>query len=134
VLLDSRGTNPPGITLVTTDRGTVKLSLCDGRVESAWECDAGLLKTGQWQQLVVIVDGGSKIISFVVDGQFCDGGTERNFGWGLISKDFRQMQDGGALRIGTNFSGEIRRLRLYHRALLTAEAVQFCQERFAKNK
>jgi hypothetical protein len=134
VLLDSRGTNSQGITLVTTDRGTVKLSLCDGRVESSWECDAGLLKTGQWHQLAAIVDGGCKIVSFVVDGQFCDGGTERNFGWGYIHKDFRQMQDGGMLRIGPGFKGEIRNLRLYHRALLTAEAVNFCQEIFTKNK
>jgi hypothetical protein len=128
ILLDSRGTNSQGLVLATTDRGTVKLTLCDGRVECSWECDAGLLKAGQWHQITAIADGGAKIISFVVDGHFCDGGTERNFGWGLIDKDFRQMQDSGSLRIGPGFTGEIRRLRLYHRALLTAEAVQFCRE------
>ncbi|HYG23751.1 MAG TPA: LamG-like jellyroll fold domain-containing protein [Verrucomicrobiae bacterium] len=132
ILLDSRGTNSQGITLVTTDRGTVKITLCDRRIQTAWECDAGLLKAGQWHQIVAIVDGGSKVISFVVDGQFCDGGTERDFGWGSLHRDFRQIEDSGTLQIGPGFKGEIGKLRLYHRALLTAEAVQFCREAAAE--
>jgi hypothetical protein len=134
VLLDSRGTNYQGVTLTTSDHGTVKLSLCDGRRDNSWECDTGLLKPGTQHSLAVIVDGGSKVVSFVVDGKFCDGGTERDFGWGSLDRNFRQIQDSGTLRIGPNFSGEIGRLRVYHRALLTAEAVQFCQNTSGENK
>jgi hypothetical protein len=38
---------------------------------------------------VITVDGGPKIITFVVDGTLCDGGEQRQFGWGRFSPDLR---------------------------------------------
>ena len=58
--------------------------LNDGRTESRWDCDPGFLQTNKLHHLVVIVDGGPKIISFIVDGVFCDGQDFRQFGWGVL--------------------------------------------------
>ena len=43
------------------------ISLNDGRTECAWDCDQGILRTEVWHHLAAIVDGGPKIITFVMD-------------------------------------------------------------------
>jgi len=53
----------------------------------------------------------------------CDGGTERECGWGRFSTNLRPACDAGALRIAPALDGRIHRLRLYGRALRTWEAV-----------
>jgi hypothetical protein len=126
VLLDSRTAGGQGLCLQTTSRGTVEVVLNDGRSESRWDCDPGLLKAGRSHHLVINVDGGPKIITFVVDGRLCDGGAARQFGWGRFSPTLRDINGGKTLRMGPNFSGRIHRLRLYNRYLRTAEAVGNC--------
>ena len=64
-----------------------------------------------------------RIISFVVDGKFCDGGEYRQFGWGRFSPHLREANGGDTLRIGENVRGAIHSLGIYTRALCTAEAV-----------
>ena len=80
-----------GWALVTSSAGTMEIILNDGRGESRWDCDPGMLQAGKLQHLVVVVDGGPKIISFFVDGVLCDGGDFRQFGWGRFSPDLRHV-------------------------------------------
>jgi len=68
----------------------------------------------------VIVDGGPKIISFVIDGKFSDGGETRKFGWGRFSPNLRSANGAEKLRIGANVTS----LRIYGRALRTSEAIR----------
>jgi hypothetical protein len=96
----------------------------DSRSESRWDCDPGLLEAGRLHHVVVIVDGGPRIISFVVDGVLCDGGGARPFGWGRFSPYLDNVNGADVLRIAlAGIDGEIRSLRLYDRYLLTAEAI-----------
>ena len=97
--------------------------LNDGRSESRWDCDPGLIKAGQWNHVMVIVDGGPKIITFVVNGRLCDGGDFRQFGWGRFNPNYRGPSGDATLRIGPSIQGEIQSLRLYDRALRTSEAI-----------
>ncbi len=119
VLLDSRDAYGRGLWVETTSRRTVRLTMNDGRSESSWDCDAAALRPGQRQHMAIIVDGGPKIISFVVDGAFSDGGEERQFGWGRFSPNLRAPN--GARRMKVNPAIDI--LRLYGRAIMTSEAV-----------
>ena len=123
VLLDNRTTNGQGFCLQTTTRGTVEIVLNDGRTESRWDCDPGLLQDGQLHHLVAIVDGGPKVILFVVDGALCDGGDFRQFGWGRYNPNLRGVTGAPVLRIAPFLQGEIRALRLYGRALRVSEAI-----------
>ncbi len=123
VVLDNRTESGQGICLRTTKRGTLEIVLHDGRSESRWACDPGLLTTDQPHHVVATVDGGPKIISFVVDGALCDGGDDRQFGWGRFTPHYRGPAGGDTLHIGPSLRGEITTLRLYARALRTAEAV-----------
>jgi hypothetical protein len=74
---------------------------------------------------VITVDGGPKIITFVVNGTLCDGGDQRQFGWGRFSPTLRAPNPGleaGGVPMLT-IAPAVRSLRLYSRALRTSEAV-----------
>jgi hypothetical protein len=118
-LLDSRDPSGKGIQVVTTTTGGVRIILNDGRSECSWNSDKGLLKPDTLHHVVITVDGGPKIITFVVDGILCDGGDERQFGWGRFSPNLRTPAGTTVLKIG----GAVQSLRIYNRALRTSEAV-----------
>jgi hypothetical protein len=123
VLLDNRTRSGQGLCLQTTPRGTVEVLLNDGRSESRWDCDPGLLHAGRPHHIVVNIDGGPKVITFLVDGKLCDGGETRQFGWGRFNPNLRDVNGARMLRIGPSLKGRIHGLRLYSRCLRTSEAV-----------
>jgi len=123
VLLDSRRPDGAGLALVVSARGTLELILNDGRTENRWDTDPGTVQTGKRQHVAVIVDGGPKIISFVVDGRLCDGGESRLYGWGRFSPALLNVRGGESLRIAPGLKGRIEGLHVYDRYLLTSEAV-----------
>jgi hypothetical protein len=124
----------------TTDRGTVQLSLRGalgpssagsfagdvrdfGLGEISWDCDPGVLKSGEWHHIGIIVDGGPKTISFVVDGKLNDGGDRRQFGWARFPRELRTVNANKQLTIAPKINGEIRQVRIYDRALRTSEII-----------
>lgn len=122
VLLDNRTPDGRGFCVRTSGRRCVELVLNDGRTDSRWESDP-VLRTGAWHHVAVHVDGGPKIISFVIDGRFCDGGAWRQFGWGRFSPHLRGASGDAELRIAPSLRGAIRSVRLYGRVRRTGEAV-----------
>lgn len=75
-----------GLKIETNAQSALTLSFGDGRHIASWSSDPGThpgtLRVGVPQHIAVIVDGGPKIISFVIDGHLNDGGPVRQFGWG----------------------------------------------------
>jgi hypothetical protein len=124
ILLDNRTESRQGFCLQTTHRATLEIVLNDGRTENRWECDPDLLAAGKTHHVVVTVDGGPNIITFIVDGRFNDGGDFRQFGWGRFSPNLRDVNGSDTLRIGPKLQGEVYSLRLYNRCLLTTEAIR----------
>lgn len=122
-ILDARNEQGQGICLQTAAEGTVEIVLNDGRVESRWRCDSGILTAKQLHHIVASVDAGPKIITFVIDGKLCDGGDARQFGWGRLDPDLCLEDLNGVLRIAPDFADSIRHLRIYSRPLRTSEAV-----------
>lgn len=118
-LLDSRDEEGKGILVTTVDDSALRVFICDGRSEASWTSDCGLLKGGKLHHVVITVDGGPKIITFVVDGILCDGGDQRQFGWGRFSPNLRTPNGAAMLTVAPS----VRSLRLYDRALSTSEAV-----------
>ncbi|MBL8296193.1 MAG: exo-alpha-sialidase [Bryobacterales bacterium] len=121
VLLDSGG-----ITLTTSDRFTLQLALNDGQRTAAWDSDPGThpgtLRVGQWQHVAAIVDAAPRIISFVIDGEFNDGGAVRQYGWSRYDRQLGELAAGQA-QVAPKLYGELGALRFYNRYLRTAEAV-----------
>lgn len=119
IILDNRDPQRSGITLATAENGTLKLSMNDGRQEVAWASDPERIVVGKTQHFVITVDGGPKIITFVIDGILCDGGEARQFGWGRFSPTLRTPQGAKTMTM----SNAVKSLRIYNRALRTSEAV-----------
>ena len=118
VLLDNRDGCGHGFCLRTAEAGTLELTLNDGQTENRWTSDP-LLTVNRPHHVVVNIDGGPRIISFIIDGRFCDGGDTRQFGWGRFSPHLKHINGDGELRIDTGIS----RLNVFGRILRTFEAV-----------
>jgi hypothetical protein len=122
ILLDNRSRDGQGFCLQTASGGVLEIVLNDGQTENRWACDP-VLQRGKRHHVVVNVDGGPHIFSFIIDGRFCDGGEWRQFGWGRFSPNLRHVQGANVLRIAPWVQGHIHSLRVYNRILRTAEAV-----------
>ena len=124
VVLDSRDDKGRGVALEIAKDGAVRLLFSDGKNKAGiWTSDAGLLKKGQRHHITAIVDGGPKIITFVLDGTLCDGGKSRQYGWGRFDPKVGNVNGSGTLRLAPSFTGKILNLRVYNRMLRTSEAV-----------
>jgi len=125
--LDARDASGKGVAITSTDRFTLQISLNDGHVKSAWDCDpgthAGTLRVGAWQHIAAIVDGGPKIVTWVVDGVLNDGGAVRDFGWGRIHPEMGDVNGAPGAQIAPMLFGQLSKLRVYNRYLRTSEAV-----------
>ena len=126
-VLDARDASGKGVAITSTDRFTLQISLNDGHVKSAWDCDpgthAGTLRVGAWQHIAAIVDGGPKIVTWVVDGVLNDGGAVRDFGWGRIHPEMGDVNGAPGAQIAPVLFGQLSKLRVYNRYLRTSEAV-----------
>jgi hypothetical protein len=95
----------------------------DGRLEELWESDPGLLTSGVPHHIAVIVDGGSKIVTFVVDGVLCDGGETRPKGWHRFSPALGDVSGTLPVSVSPALRAEVHAFRVYERYLRTSEAV-----------
>jgi hypothetical protein len=119
-LLDNRTVDGRGFVLRTAANGELEIALSDGRTDNRWLSDPGMLHSGVLHHVAVIVDGGPKIISFVIDDKLCDGGDTRQFGWGRFNPNLRSANGSQSLQIGTG----VKAVKIYGRALRTAEAIE----------
>jgi hypothetical protein len=81
------------------------------------------LKVNTWQHVVVTVDGGPKIVTFVIDGQVNDGGPVRQYGWGRFKPEMSDVNGSPRSVLAKHLLGEIKSFRVYNRYLRTSEAV-----------
>jgi hypothetical protein len=119
IFLDNRTGSGKGWALLLTASGALKLYMSDGQTVSDHECEEGVLCAGHIHKVSIVVDGGPKIVSFIVDGKFCDGGAQRQFGWSRFSPNLRNARGRAHLSI----SRDVRRVNIYSRALMTCEAI-----------
>ncbi len=122
-IVDSRAARGKGICIETTGKGTIRLSMSDGKTRAKADCDLGILTPGVWHHVVIIVDGGPKIVTFVVDGVLCDGGETRQYGWSRFPASLGDVNGNHDISLGLSLHGRLGGLRIYNRHLRTSEAV-----------
>ena len=123
ILLDNRNASQVGWVLRINDQKALELIINDGQTQASWACDQSLLSTNTDHYVSIIVDGGPKVISYVVDGILDDGGDSRQFGWGRFSPFLKSANGSHQIKIGYDFSGIIKGFSLYNRAISTSEAI-----------
>ena len=116
VLLDSTDSRGRGIRVACTGEGTLHFSMSDGRTLCAWHSDA--LFDGP-HHAVIRVDGGPKVISFIVDGILHDGDGKRQVGWGWYNPYLRDANGAETAAAAPC----VARVRAYGRCLTTSQAV-----------
>jgi hypothetical protein len=125
-LFEARDSAGRHIALVTGNHFNLRLTLTDGGSTSAWWSDygtgPGTLRVDAWQHVSVIVDGGPRLICYVVDGVLNDGGAVRQFGWGRYAKEWKGF-GGGRGSVASSVLGSVRNFRIYARPLRVSEAV-----------
>ncbi len=122
VLLENYLENGMGLGITVNTDKSIKLTLNDGRTENSWSSDP-VLKTGRLQHVAIVVDGGPKIISFIVDGKFLDGGEYRQYGWGRYNAYLLNVSGRTKTILAPGFDGDIKTIRIYDRALRTSEVI-----------
>jgi len=123
ILLDSMDTAGRGLRVSTQSEGRLQIEFGDGQSRGSWTSDSGLAKPGAERHVVITVDGGPKLITFVVDGVVCDGGEERQFGWGRFNKQLADANGSQALKIASPGGGKCLALKIYGRPLRNYEAI-----------
>ncbi len=125
-LLDARE-GGRGVLVRTTDRFTLAIALNDGQQEFVWDSDpgtgAGSLRSGVWQHVAAMVDGASRVTSFVVNGVFNDGGSVRDYGWGRFDRALGDVNGAREAKLAPAIYGRVKLCRVYNRYLRTSEAV-----------
>jgi hypothetical protein len=126
-VLDARDAQGKGISIVSSNRCTLKITLNDGTHEGSWDNDPGThpgaLRVGVWQHVAFVVDGGPKIISAIVDGIFNDGGAIRDYGWGRFDQSLDDVNGAQSAKVAVNLFGELKQMRIYDRYLRTSEVI-----------
>ena len=119
ILFDSRNSEKAGILVRVIESAKIEVMLSDARTISTWTSDAGALIQEGSNNVGIIVDGGPKLILFVINGVLCDGGDERQFGWGRYNPALREIN--GATEAAVHAS--VQEVALYDRALRVSELV-----------
>jgi len=123
VIFDARDADGKGLAVTTTRSGTVQLELSDGTATARWDTDPGRVRAGNLHHVAFVVDPGPRIITVLVDGQICDGGLHRQYGWGRFSKTLGDVNGAVVARIAPSLNGRLAGLRIYDRYLRTSEVV-----------
>jgi hypothetical protein len=117
VLFDSRNAEGSGIFLRAISNGRIEVMLSDGRTVSSWASDSDSLDPVETNHVSVIIDGGPKLILFVINGVLCDGGDERQFGWGRYNPALRDINGASEAAV----SACVSEVAIHTRALLVNE-------------
>jgi hypothetical protein len=113
ILFDSLNSEGAGIQLRVSAQSSIEVVFGDGRTVNLWSSDPDSLDPLGPNLLSLIIDGGPKIVMFVVNGTLCDGGDTRQFGWGRFSNNLRDLNGAAEALI----SERVRAARIHDRAL-----------------
>jgi len=119
-LFDSRNEEGVGILVRALADGAIEAVLSDARTVSSWAGDVAMLNKHEENHVCIIIDGGPKLILFVINGVLCDGGNDRQFGWGRYNPNL-QWVNGAEDAI---VDGSVREAAIYGRALRVSEAIK----------
>ena len=102
--------------------GAVEILMDDGRSPLMWNSGAGTIKPKASHHIVINVDAQAKILTFVIDGDLCDGG-DRPFGFARFNSFMYDVNGKEEVNFSPEFKGRVETFRVYNRCLFTSEAI-----------
>ncbi len=122
ILLDNTGGNGSGFMLIAEKDGKVVFELKDFAGVTASSSAEVYLEPG-YHHLVIIADGGPKIISLITDGTLYDGLEVRKDGRFRIDPKLSDVNGTQQLHIRRQGACQIKKLRIYGKVLRTSQAI-----------
>jgi hypothetical protein len=129
IILQSSDSSGRKVKLEMGPNYALTFSMSDGAKTTSWSSDGGVIQFHGTSKISVIVDFRAKIISYVINGIFNDGGKERMYGWGRLDATMGPVSS-DKLKIGTIRTGgehreknKIQTFRFYDRPLTVSECV-----------
>lgn len=119
ILLDTRNQEGAGLIVTMARDNVLEFRMSDGRTVAVWESDADKLHADAENRIAIIVDGGPKLIIFVINGELNDGGEERQFGWGRFSPNLWDVNGAKEAMVHRALA----QCEIFQRTLLVNEAV-----------
>lgn len=117
ILFDTSDGEGKGMKLVYTDRNFC-LFASDGKTKQYFDTAEDFIEPSG--QLAILLDAGANVVSFIFNGKFCDGGTNREFGWSRMSPYLGGVNGNNVIMV----SEKVSRLRIYERRVSVSEAVK----------
>ena len=115
-----------GYKISVTPAGEIELMLTDGfEIAFSFATHTGVnsgIRDGSDHVVTLIVDGGPRVASVVVDERLDDGGETAAQGWAFHPRGLGEI-GGSSVRLAPEFGGTLSRFVVYDRALLTTEAI-----------
>ena len=115
-----------GLKISILKSGTIEILLDDGRSPLLWNSGVSTIKPSSKHHIVINVDAQAKILTFIIDGDLCDGG-DRPFGYARFSPYMYDVNGEEEVYFSRDFKGRIETFRLYKRCLSTSEAIGNCR-------
>ena len=115
ILAENQGGNGRGFLIRLTPERKIEIHLDDPYSGSNW-ASTQILAFEHNTHVVIIIDGGPKIVSMCFNGLVDDGGQEKTFGFGRFNPYLHSL-NGGSLHVLPG----VKRVTLYSRALLISE-------------
>jgi len=129
LLFESKTADGKGMWMEMADNLAVKFTMTDGVKTLSWTSDANLLKMFDTSYISLVVDFRARVISYVINGIFNDGGTERMFGWNRFDRDMGQIAS-SQLKLadfkswtGLRTPNKLYAVRVYNRPLMVTECI-----------
>ena len=97
----------------------IVFTMGDGLRTNVFYSDKAPLAGGGRHKIAVSVDADARIVSFVIDGRFCDGGKERQYGFGRFDRYLTQICGSETVQVGD----AVEKLTFVPRRITTSEAV-----------
>lgn len=120
VVFCNKGNDGSQIRLEYSTDKTLRIFLCDGQNTVYWESDR-LEPSPSKRSVTINIDGASKTLVFFCDGILLDGGEHRQYGWGRVCPNYRNIFQGKNIEIFNSISFRLHSLTFYDRILTSAE-------------
>lgn len=122
-IFDNTDAQGKGLRIATAAGMAFAVTLNDGVSQISWTTDTGAFSFGKDAHIAIVVNGKDKLIMSIVDGQIGDGDSVRSFGWETFYPEIASINASGRGVIGRGLNVELKRFRLYSRALGVGEII-----------
>lgn len=123
LVFDNMDNSGKGIQVLTDKNRSLRVIVNDGKTKLDWTTDTEMFQPGKLAHIAIILDGRANVLMSVANGKLNDGNGLRPFGWYSFYGEIGSVNGAIRAEVGRADGVEIKRFRIYSRALLVSEVL-----------